>query len=194
MVLSVGARRRVPDHSAFSKNRHGRFRGSDLLRRLFETVVARCMKERLVGGEREHDRGRRVSPARRGQGRGSRSNVEPRDRRIFSVLDNAVFGASRAEGDLVGRSDGTLHGRGQHRHRYVCSDNDLVDLKHAAIMDVEATTAIRQAEVGAAKTMLDRTAEQFDVQSLRLVADYGSAEMPGRRAVEISDRVAREAA
>jgi hypothetical protein len=28
-------------------------------------------------------------------------------------------------------------------------------------MDVEATTAIRQAEVGAAKTMLDRTAEQF---------------------------------
>jgi len=48
-------------------------------------------------------------------------------------------------------------------------------------MDVEATTAIRQAEVGAAKTMLDRTAEQFDVQPARLVADggYGSAEMLG---------------
>jgi hypothetical protein len=48
-------------------------------------------------------------------------------------------------------------------------------------MDVEATTAIRQAEVGAAKTMLDRTAEQFDVQPSRLVADagYGSAEMLG---------------
>ena len=28
----------VPDHSTFSKNRHGRFRQSDLLRRLFETV------------------------------------------------------------------------------------------------------------------------------------------------------------
>jgi transposase len=41
----------VPDHSTFSKNRHGRFRESDLLRKLFETVVARCMKERLVGGE-----------------------------------------------------------------------------------------------------------------------------------------------
>jgi putative transposase len=39
----------------------------------------------------------------------------------------------------------------------------LIDLKHAVIMDVEATTAIRQAEVGAAKTMLDRTAEQFDM-------------------------------
>ena len=48
-------------------------------------------------------------------------------------------------------------------------------------MDVEATTAIRQAEVGAAKTMLDRTAEQFDVTPSRLVADggYGSAEMVG---------------
>jgi transposase len=41
----------VPDHSTFSKNRHGRFRESDLLRKLFETVVARCMKDGLVGGE-----------------------------------------------------------------------------------------------------------------------------------------------
>jgi hypothetical protein len=48
-------------------------------------------------------------------------------------------------------------------------------------MDVEATTAIRQVEVGTAKTMLDRTVEQFDVQPSRLVADagYGSAEMLG---------------
>src|SRR3984885_5835085 len=41
----------VPGHSTFSKNRHGRFRESDLLRKLFETVVARCMKERIVGGD-----------------------------------------------------------------------------------------------------------------------------------------------
>ncbi len=41
----------VPDHSTFSKNRHGRFRDSDLLRRLFETVVKRCIDEGLVGGE-----------------------------------------------------------------------------------------------------------------------------------------------
>src|SRR5438128_8910701 len=41
----------VPDHSTFSKNRHGRFRESDLLRRLFETVLQRCIDERLVGGE-----------------------------------------------------------------------------------------------------------------------------------------------
>jgi IS5 family transposase len=41
----------VPDHSTFSKNRHGRFRDSDLLRQLFETTVVRCMAEGLVGGE-----------------------------------------------------------------------------------------------------------------------------------------------
>src|SRR3954466_16324722 len=41
----------VPDHSTFSKNRHGRFRDSDLLRALFETTVTRCMTEGLVGGE-----------------------------------------------------------------------------------------------------------------------------------------------
>src|SRR6187431_3657121 len=41
----------VPDHSTFSKNRHGRFRDSDLLRELFETTVRRCIEEGLVGGE-----------------------------------------------------------------------------------------------------------------------------------------------
>jgi len=41
----------VPDHSTFSKNRHGRFRETDLFHRVFESVLCRCIKERLVGGE-----------------------------------------------------------------------------------------------------------------------------------------------
>jgi IS5 family transposase len=41
----------VPDHSTFSKNRHGRFRDSDVLRHVFEIVVRRCMAKGLVGGE-----------------------------------------------------------------------------------------------------------------------------------------------
>ena len=41
----------IPDHSTFSKNRHGRFRESDLFRKLFEHVLQRCMSEGLVGGE-----------------------------------------------------------------------------------------------------------------------------------------------
>jgi transposase len=47
----LGLDGRVPDHSTFSKNRHGRFRDSDLLPRVFEVVLARCIAEGLVGGE-----------------------------------------------------------------------------------------------------------------------------------------------
>src|SRR5215211_3820806 len=47
----LGLEGAVPDHSTFSKNRHGRFRNCDLLRRLFEATVERCMDEGLVGGE-----------------------------------------------------------------------------------------------------------------------------------------------
>jgi transposase len=77
----------VPDHSTFSKNRRGRFRESDLLRKLFETVVARCMKEGVVGGEAFAVEASiivaaRASTARRRQGRRSSSDFEPRSRRI----------------------------------------------------------------------------------------------------------------
>jgi hypothetical protein len=61
----------VPDHSTFSKNRHGRFRESDLLRKLFETVAARCMKEGIVGAfavDVSHDCCRCASTAQRRQG------------------------------------------------------------------------------------------------------------------------------
>jgi transposase len=47
----LGLEGNVPDHSTFSKTRHGRFRDSDLLRELFEATVRRCMAEGLVGGE-----------------------------------------------------------------------------------------------------------------------------------------------
>ena len=47
----LGLEDAVPDHSTFSKNRHGRFRESEAFRQVFESVVERCMKEGLVGGE-----------------------------------------------------------------------------------------------------------------------------------------------
>jgi transposase len=47
----LGLEGKVPDHSTFSKNRHGRFRESDLFSHLFEAVVQRCLDEGLVGGE-----------------------------------------------------------------------------------------------------------------------------------------------
>ena len=42
---------KVPDHSTFSVNRHGRFRNSELLRQVFEAVVRACMDAGLVRGE-----------------------------------------------------------------------------------------------------------------------------------------------
>ena len=42
---------KVPHHSTFSVNRHGRFRDSDIFRQLFEAVVKACMDAGLVKGE-----------------------------------------------------------------------------------------------------------------------------------------------
>src|SRR5512136_779205 len=87
----------VPDHSTFSKNRHGRFRESDLFRKLFETVVARCMKERLVGGEAfAVDASMIVADAHRRRGVAKVEDLDPTSSRAvaeyLSVLDDAAFG------------------------------------------------------------------------------------------------------
>ena len=102
----------------------------------------------------------------------------------LSVLDDSAFGgATPVEPKAISPTDPAARytAAADKPAVYAYSDNYLIDLKHAVIMDVEATTAIRQAEVGAAKAMLDRTDEQFEVAPSRLVADagYGSAEMVG---------------
>ena len=179
----------VPDHSTFSKNRHGRFRESDLLRKLFETVVGRCMKEGIVGGEAfAVDASIIVADAHRRRSVAKVEDLVPTSSRAvaeyLSVLDDAAFsGATPVEPKVISPTDPAARYTASANSvaGYAYSDNYLVDLKHAVIVDVEATTTIRQAEVGAAKTMLDRTAEQFDLTPSRLVADggYGSAEMVG---------------
>jgi transposase len=89
----------VPDHSAFSKNRHGRFRESDLLRKLFETVMARCMKEGIVGGEAfAVDASIIVADAHRRRGVAKIEDLDPTSSRAvaeyLSVLDDAAFGGT----------------------------------------------------------------------------------------------------
>ena len=61
---------------------------------------------------------------------------------------------------------------------FAYATNYLIDTQHAVILDVEATRAVRQAEVGAARTMLERTAERFGLKPQHLAADsaYGSAD------------------
>jgi hypothetical protein len=60
---------------------------------------------------------------------------------------------------------------------FAYATNYLIDTENAVIVDVEASRAIRQAEVGAARTMIDRTARRFGLKPHHLVADsaYGSA-------------------
>ena len=154
----------VPDHSTFSKNRHGRFRESNLLRKLFEAVVARCMKEGVVGGEAfAVDASIIVADAHRRRGVTKVEDLVPTSSRAvaeyLSVLDDAAFsGATPVEPKVISPTDPAARYTASANSvaGYAYSNNYLIDLKHAVIMDVEATTTVRQAEVGAAKTMLPK--------------------------------------
>src|SRR6516162_281377 len=180
----------VPDHSTFSKNRHGRFRQSDLLRRLFETVLQRCIREGLVGGEAfAVDASLIRADANRQKGIEGEKGLPPdaAGRAIdeyLSVLDDAAFGAAtEVTPKFVSPSDPAARWTGAHGGQafFAYSTNYLIDVGNAIIVDVEATTAIRQAEVLAAKRMIERSMERFDIYPARLMGDsaYGSAEMLG---------------
>jgi Transposase DDE domain len=98
----------------------------------------------------------------------------------LSTLDHAAFGAaSDVTPKFVSPSDPAAQWTGAMRGPafFAYADNYLVDVKFGVIVDVEASRAIRQAEVGAAKTMLERTQERFGIKPDRLAADtaYGSA-------------------
>jgi transposase len=90
----------VPDHSTFSKNRHGRFRASDLLRQVFEAVVRRGMAEGLVGGDGFAVDGSLIkADASRQKGiEGARGWAPEASGRAvdeyLAVLDDAAFGAA----------------------------------------------------------------------------------------------------
>ena len=103
-------------------------------------------------------------------------------REYLATLDDAAFGAaSDVTPKFVSPSDPAAQWTGAMRGPafFAYADNYLIDLKFGVIVDVEASRAIRQAEVGAAKTMIERTEERFGLKPERLAADtaYGSAAM-----------------
>jgi transposase len=178
----------VPDHSTFSKNRHGRFRDSDLLRELFETTVRRCMAEGLVGGEgfavdaslikADANRQRSV-PGVEGLPAAAASRAIDE---YLAVLDDAAFGgATPVTPKFISPADPASRWTGANKGPafFAYSTNYLIDLDNAVIVDVEPSTAVRQAEVTAARTMIERVSERHDLHPQRLAADtaYGSAEM-----------------
>ena len=179
----------VPDHSTFSKNRHGRFRDSDLLRELFECVVRRCMAEGLVGGEgfavdasiirADASRHRTAVDGSAGLPPEAASRAV---QEYLAVLDEEAFGAAT---DVVPKylslsdpaSRWTAAQAGPASFAY-CT-NYLIDLDHAVIVDVEPSTAVRQGELAACRTMIERAEESLGLHPERLAADtaYGTAEM-----------------
>ena len=179
----------VPDHSTFSKNRHGRFRQSDLFRRVFETVLRRCVHEGLVGGEGfAVDASLIKADANRQNGIEGEKGLpaQAAGRAVdeyLAVLDDAAFGAaSEVTPKFISPADPAARWTGAHGGQafFAYSTNYLIDVENAIIVDVEATTAIRQAEVLAAKRMIERARERFDLYPVKLMGDsaYGSAEMP----------------
>lgn len=185
----LGLEDKVPDHSTFSKNRHGRFRDNDTLRYVFEKVLARCFAEGLVGGEgfaidasvvrADASRQRGVPGAKVALDRTAslarpvREYLEALDaaeepetpRKNVSLTDPAARWTAAPGGPAF----------------YAYSTNYLIDVKAGVIVDVEATPAFRNDEVNSTKTMVDRVEERFDIKPKRLIGDtaYGIAEMLG---------------
>jgi len=184
----LGIEHRIPDHSAFSRARNERFRDSDIFRRVFERVVEACIAADLVGGEgfavdasliQADANKQRSIPGSEWQKTRDPATASRAVKEYLATLDDAAFGAaSEVRPKFVSPSDPAAQWTGAMRGPafFAYADNYLIDLKFGVIMDVEASRAIRQAEVGAGKTMVERTEERFDIKPKWLAGDtaYGS--------------------
>jgi transposase len=179
----------IPDHSTFSRARNERFRDSDIFRRVFEHVVETCIAAGFVGGEgfavdaslivADANKQRSIPGAEWNKEHAAK-DASRAVKEYLATLDDAAFGAaSEVTPRFVSPSDPAAQWTGAMRGPafFAYADNYLVDVKFGVIVDVQATRAIRQAEVGAAKTMIGRTEERFGLKPERLAADtaYGSA-------------------
>jgi hypothetical protein len=151
-------------------------------------VLQRCIDEGLVGGQ-----GFAVDASLIHADAGDRSRVEGAAglpshgasraaEEYLAVLDDAAFGAAtEVTPKFIAPADPAARWTAAHRGPafFAYSNNYLIDVENAMIVDVEATTAIRQAEVLAAKRMVERSIEGFDLYPAKLIGDtaYGSAEM-----------------
>jgi hypothetical protein len=172
----------VADHPTFSRNRHGRFRQSDILRHLFETVVQRCLREGLVDGEgfavdasliaADANKQRSVPGDQWRIGRLD-ADAGRAVREYLATLDDVAFGAaSEVKPKFVSPSDPAAQWTGAHKGHafFAYATNYLIDTENAVILDVEASRAICQAEVGAF-----RTARRFGITPRHLAADSAMA-------------------
>jgi transposase len=185
----LGIEDKIPDHSVFSRARNERFRDHDIFRHVFERVVGACVAAGLVGGEGfavdasliEAD----ANKSRSIPGSEWNRDIDPERasravNEYLATLDDAAYGAAtQVVPKFVSPSDPAAQWTGAMKSAafFAYADNYLIDVKFGIIMDVEASRAIRQAEVGASRTMIERTAACFGIKPEWLVGDtaYGSA-------------------
>jgi transposase len=185
----LGLEDKVPNHSTFSVNRHGRFRDSDIFRQLFEAVVRACMDAGLVKGEGfAIDASVMEANASRYHGKAPGEidwSVPERQTRavaeFLSGLDNEDTEADRKLPKVISLSDpcAAWTAKANKRVQFGYGLNYMVDVEHAVIVDVEATPARTYEEVAATKTMIDRTETAFSLKPKRLTADtaYGTGKL-----------------
>jgi len=174
---------KVPDHSTFSKNRHGRFRESEAFRFVFEQVLKRCMQEGLISGEgfavdasvvkADASRQRHHEDDDDDWGGGSRAISEYLD--ALHEEGSSITPAKKvSQTDPMARWTAAPGGPAY----YAYSTNYLMDTEAGIIVDVEATPAHRTQEVWSTKTMIERVQERFDLKAQKLIGDtaYGTAE------------------
>src|ERR1700692_4093141 len=174
---------KVPDPSTFSVNRHGRFRDSDLFRQVFEAVVRACMNAGLVKGEAF------AVDASVMEADASRYHAKAPDEIDWSLPERQT----RAGGEFLGALDdedpdadrklpkaispvdpcSAWTAKANKRVQFGYGLNYLIDIKHAIIIDVEATPARGYDEVAATRTMIKRTEETQGLKPKRLLADTG---------------------
>jgi transposase len=189
----LGLEDRVPDHSTFSVNRHGRFRDSDILRQVFESVVRGCMAGGLIGGEgfavdasvieADASRFKRIEGSRIDWTDAQRARRPIRE--YLTALDgeNAPTNPDRKPKALSPTDPAAAWTtRGRHKVMFGYSLNYLIDTKEAVIVDVEATPTRISKEVAATETMIERVEARHNLKPKRIVGDvaYGTGPTLGR--------------
>jgi len=184
----LGLEAEGPDHSTFSKNRHGRFRDSDAFRIVFEDVVARCMSEGLIRGEGfAIDASTIKADASRQRGVSGSEDIDWGDptfasrpvKEYLAALDGETVTGALPKAisltDPLARWTAAPGGPAF----FAYSTNYLIDTTHGVILDVEATPAYRTAEVEITKTLLERVEARLDLKPDKLIGDtaYGAAPM-----------------
>jgi transposase len=184
----LGLEDRVPDHSSFSKNRHGRFRESDVFRHVFEGVVQRCMAEGLVRAEGfAVDASIIKADANRRRGVPSEEGIDWGNPQLGTRAVREYLQALEEEGQIgtIPKNISLTDPGARWTAAPGCpaffaySTNYLVDIHAGVIVDVEATSAHRIEENDATKTMIDRVEQRFDLKPKCLIGDtaYGTASM-----------------